>query len=100
MPTNGKMSGKSWVVLECLIGLTVIGIICIFREPKYAVGVLLVANTLANIAVNIVGVQSGKGLPDQATDARPGQTSTTQTETSTVPVPPVTPPTITEEVKS
>jgi hypothetical protein len=103
---NGSMKSGSWVVLECLVLLLAFGIAGFFVKPAYELGVGIIIGAVINTLSNALGVKSGAlagKMPEQATDSRPGQTTKTQTEISTVtvPVPPVdAPPTITEEVKS
>jgi hypothetical protein len=80
---NGKMSGNSWVILQCLAILTVFGVLSFFRMPEYGLGVGLIIGAVIAMLNNAAGVKSGGKLPEQVGSPQAGQDSQTQI-TSTV----------------
>ena len=90
MNDNGKMSGASWIVLECLIALVVFGAFSFFVKPAYEFGVGLIIGALISTLNNAAGVKSGSSMPEQPGDPKPGQTSQSETNTKieTAPPPP------------
>ena len=66
MNGNGKMSGNSWFSLECLVGIVVIGLCCVWRAPAYPIAVYAVLQALIQALGNSQGVKSGSALPQQA----------------------------------
>jgi hypothetical protein len=85
------VKSSSWVILECLVVLAILGVLSFFTEPKYGIGVGMVLTAIIAVLNNTVGTVSGGKMPEQAGDAKPGQSSTVTTE-STVSVPAVTEP--------
>jgi hypothetical protein len=83
---SNKMKGSSWVILECIIVLTVLGIASFFVKPHYELGVGMIIAAIIGVLNQIAGVKSGSSMPDQATDRKPGQTSELEIKT-TAPVP-------------
>jgi hypothetical protein len=80
------MKSSSWVILECLVVLAILGVLSFFTEPKYGIGVGMVLTAIIAVLNNTVGTVSGGKMPEQAGDAKPGQSSTVKIE-STVSAP-------------
>ena len=72
------MSSNSWIALESLVALAALGLASFFWTPKYpeAVGIVLAA--LVGTLNSALGAKSGAKMPEQAGDARPGQSSPTK----------------------
>jgi regulator of protease activity HflC (stomatin/prohibitin superfamily) len=93
MNGNGNMKASSWVVLECLIILAVLGGACFFVTPKYEAGVSIVLGAVIAVLNHQMGSVAGGKLPEQIGSPQPGQTSQTDTHTqSTEPAPAHLPP--------
>lgn len=84
------MKSDSWIVVECLVILALMGLASFFIEPRYAFGVGVVMTAVVSVLNNVLGTKSGGKMPEQSTDARPGQSSTVDSKISTVPDPPPT----------
>jgi len=78
-----KMNSNQWIALECLGVLAIIGLASFFWEPKYGVGLGMIIGAIIAALNNALGVQSGSHLPEQAGDAKLGQSSQTETTSKT-----------------
>jgi type II secretory pathway pseudopilin PulG len=84
MNDNGKMSGNSYLTLEVLVALVIVGIVAIICVPQLAPTVTtIVLTALVGMLNNLTGVKSGGKMPEQAGDAKPGQSSQTTVATQT-----------------
>jgi hypothetical protein len=86
-----EMKSDSWVVLECLVILALFGGASFLWEPKYAFGLGVAMTAVVSALNNAMGTKSGAKMPQQSTDAKPGQTSDTTSKITTIPDPPATP---------
>jgi hypothetical protein len=82
------MKSESWIVIECLTILALMGGASFFFEPKYSFGVGVVLTAVVSILNNALGAKTGGTMPQQTTDAKPGQSSQADTHVITVPEPP------------
>ena len=79
MTPKNSPSKSSWVAIVCLAGLTVLGVLSFFFEPKYAVGLMMIITAIATTMANSLGVKSGAAMPQQAGDAKPGESTQSKT---------------------
>ena len=92
---NGKMSGASWVVAECLAMLAGFGLYAILHHEQALV--LVIVTAVVGVLNNERGARSGSKVPEQIGTPGPGQTGETKTETTSTTkteapaTPPVTP---------
>ena len=74
------MKSESWIILELGVALLLLAALSFFVIPAYEKGAWFAFGTFASGFALVLGYKFGKGMPDQAGDAKPGQS--TQTETS------------------
>ena len=87
MPLS-NIRASSWIVTACLIILAVVGICSFFHAPKNAAIVFSVLTAITSVLNHVLGVRAGGEMPQQAGDAKPGQSSETKIErTVTAPDP-------------
>jgi hypothetical protein len=85
------MKSNSWIILELLIGLLGLSVLSFFVSPSYEKGVWAIMGALIMAFGNAMGTKSGSSMPQQVTDAKPGQSSQVQSTIETVPEPPAEP---------
>lgn len=85
------MKSQSWVILEIGAALVFLATLSFFMTPAYEKGVWTIVGALVLAFGNALGVKSGSTMPQQTTDAKPGQTATSETAIKTTPDPPLTP---------
>ena len=83
-----NIRASSWIATVCLVILASMGTCAFFWQPKDVGLVSTVLVAIAGVLNQVLGVKAGGSMPQQASDAKPGQSSTTET-TSTVMAPPV-----------
>jgi hypothetical protein len=94
------MKSENWIIVElgaCLMGLALLSF---FYTPSYEKAVWFLIGVFATQFGNIMGYKFGRSLPQQTTDARPGQTSQVKMETTPDPPTPPTPPSAPAPVSS
>jgi hypothetical protein len=85
------MKSESWIILELLAALLLVTILCFIWTPSYEKGVWFALGAIVSGFNLVLGYKFGKGMPDQAGDAKPGQASQTKTVTEvTSQAPPAT----------
>ena len=77
------MSGRSWVVAECMIALLCFGGLAWYAPPKDPVTFGMIVTAIIGLMLNRSGSQDGASLPQQVGDVRPGQASQSETTTTT-----------------
>ena len=82
---NNGMGASSWIVLECLVVLFVLGLASFFCEPKYALGVGMVLTAVISLLNNTIGTKAGAKMPEQPGDPKAGQSSTSTVTTEAPP---------------
>lgn len=85
---KNDMTSNSWIAIECLAILALMGFASFFFEPKYSFGVGVVLTAVVSILNNALGAKTGGKMPEQSTDARPGQSSQSDVKKVTTPDPP------------
>jgi len=72
------MKSESWIVAELGAALLFLGLLSFFFVPAYEKGSSLVMDCFKVGFGLVLGYKFGKGMPEQAGDAKPGQTSQTK----------------------
>jgi hypothetical protein len=85
------MKSENWIIIEFAGMLFIIGMGSFFFTPAYEKGVWYVAGALSVALTAIMSYKFGKNMPQQSTDAKPGQTSQSDITTRTTPELPATP---------
>jgi len=67
---SNEPSANSWLAIECLLVLAVLGLASFFWEPKYPVGLMMIITALVSTLSNALGVKSGSKMPEQIGDAK------------------------------
>jgi hypothetical protein len=87
MNSNGnstnQMSGNSWLTLQVLIAIVIFGLASFLWVPKNPTVITIIITALVGIIQNLTGVKAGGKMPEQAGDARPGQSPQTTVATQT-----------------
>lgn len=87
-----NIRASSWIVTACLIILAAMGVSAFFWQPKDIGIVSTVLMAVGGVLNQVLGVKAGGSMPQQAGDAKPGQSSQTDTTTRvTAPDPAVLP---------
>ena len=73
------MKSESWIIAELGAALLLLSILCFFLTPSYEKGAWFVIGVFSNGFSLVLGYKFGKGMPEQAGDAKPGQASQTET---------------------
>ena len=82
MNGNG-MKSESYIIIELGGALLFLGCLSFFFVPAYEKGAWLVINIISSGLAMVLGYKFGKGMPEQAGDAKPGQSSQTTVATQT-----------------
>ena len=77
------MKSESWIIAELGAALLLLSILCFFMTPAYEKGAWFVMGVFASGFSLVLGYKFGKGMPEQAGDAKPGQASQTKTTSET-----------------
>ena len=89
------MTSDSWLIIEALGGLFILGLLSFVWSPSYEKGAWFVITAFWGVLNLILGAKYSRKMPEQAGDAKPGQSSTSETTTTTTapaPTEPATPP--------
>jgi hypothetical protein len=77
------MKSESWIIAELGCALLLLAILSFFRAPIYEKGAWFVMGAFVAGFNLVLGYKFGKGMPEQAGDAKPGQASQTKTTSET-----------------
>ena len=72
------MKSESWIIAELGGALLLLAAMSFFLTPSYEKGAWFVIGVFASGFSLVLGYKFGKGMPDQAGDAKPGQASQTE----------------------
>lgn len=81
-------SETSWIIGGLGLVLFTITILAFFVNPVYEKLVWFAAGVFGTQLANVLGFKFGRSMPQQSTDAKPGQISEAQTKIITTPEPP------------
>jgi sugar phosphate permease len=85
---NGDgMKSESWLIVELGAALLAMALLSFFFVPAYEKGAWYVIGVFATALGTVIGYKFGKGMPEQAGEPKPGQTSKTDTHTESAPPP-------------
>ena len=76
-----EMKSESYIIVELGGALLFLGCLSFFFVPAYEKGAWLVINIISSGLAMVLGYKFGKGMPEQAGDARPGRASQSETTT-------------------
>ena len=89
------MKSESWIIAELGCALLLLACLSFLFVPAYEKGAWFAFGTFASGFALVLGYKFGKGMPEQAGDAKPGQASQTKSvveTTSQAPPSPSVPP--------
>ena len=75
------MKSENWIIVELGSALLLLTVLGFFRTPAYEKLVWFAAGTFSSQFCAVVGYKFGRSLPQQVGDAKPGQSSQTDTTT-------------------
>ena len=78
----GGMKSESWIIAELGGALLLLALRSFFFVPAYEPGAALVMDCFKIGFGMVLGYKFGKGMPEQAGDAKPGQASKSVVETT------------------
>ena len=76
------MKSESWIIAELGAALLLVTVLCFFRLPVYEKGAWFIIGAFVSAFNLVMGYKFGKGMPEQAGDAKPGQASKSVVETT------------------
>jgi hypothetical protein len=82
------LKSESWIIIELTAILLVLAGLSCFFVPAYEKGFWYIIGIIGTALGMVMGYKFGRSMPQQSTDAKPGQTSQVQTNVATVPEPP------------
>jgi hypothetical protein len=86
------VKSETWIIIELGACLMALALLSFFFTPSYEKTVWFVVNVFATALGTVMGYKFGRSMPQQSTDAKPGQSSQTDSRVITVPeLPPATP---------
>lgn len=88
------MKSESWIIVELILILLGVAILSCFFVPAYEKGFWYVTGAIGGSLSVVLGYKFGRSMPQQTTDAKPGQTSQVQSNIATIPEPPPIPPAV------
>jgi hypothetical protein len=77
-----EMKSESWIIVELIVLMFVLGILSFFFVPAYEKGAWMVMGAIWTALSTILGYKFGKNMPQQLGDPRQGQSSTAATTTT------------------
>ena len=72
------MKSESWIIAELGAALLLLAGLSFFLTPSYEKGAWFIMGAFVAGFNLVLGYKFGKGMPEQAGDAKPGQTSQTK----------------------
>jgi hypothetical protein len=75
------MKSESYIIVELGAALLILSFLSFFFIPAYEKGAWFAIGVFSNGFSLVLGYKFGKGMPEQAGDAKPGQTSQSETTT-------------------
>jgi hypothetical protein len=84
------MKSESWLIIQFALVLLIFGVLSFFFSPVYEKGAWAVMTGFMTALGTIMGYKFGRSMPQQLTDANPGQASQSTTDIQTIPDPPAT----------
>jgi hypothetical protein len=84
-------SETNWIIAGLMFSLLAVTVMGFFLTPAYEKMVWFAGGVFGTQLANVLGFKFGRSMPQQSTDAKPGQTSETQTTIATTPDPPKEP---------
>ena len=85
------LKSESWIIIELTAMLLVLAGLSCFFVPAYEKGFWYIIGVIGTALGMVMGYKFGRSMPQQATDAKPGQTSQTSSQVTTIPEPPAIP---------
>ena len=82
------MKSETWLIIQIGVAIFILTLLSFWFMPVHLAGVSLGFALLGDAFKVLLGYKFGKSMPQQSTDAKPGQTSEAQTKITTVPDPP------------
>jgi hypothetical protein len=86
------MKSESWLIIQVGFILAILTGLCFFVVPVYEKGAWAGLVVFSSAFSGLLGYKFGRSMPQQTTDAKPGQTSEVQTKIATTPEPPAAEP--------
>ena len=81
------MKSESWLIVELGAALIGLAILAFFHAPVYEKCVWFIVGVLATQFGNVMGYKFGRSMPQQTSDPKAGQASTSDIKTTSVAVP-------------
>ena len=81
-------SETNWIILGCGGAILILGVMSFFRVPAYEKGGWEAMTIFSTALGTIMGYKFGRSMPEQSTDAKPGQSSQVQSTIATTSAPP------------
>lgn len=81
------MKSENWLIIELGAALFALALMAFFFTPAYEKAAWFIIGVIGNQLANVIGYKFGRSMPQQAGDQKPGQTSTTSTETAPPSIP-------------
>jgi hypothetical protein len=82
------MKSESWLIVQVGLILAILTTLCFFVVPVYEKGAWAGLVVFSTAFSGLLGYKFGRSMPQQTTDAKPGQSSQADTHVITVPEPP------------
>ena len=76
-----EMKSESWIIVELGAAILLMAILSFIFVPAYEKGAWFALGVFSNGFSLVLGYKFGKGMPEQASDAKPGQASQSETTT-------------------
>jgi hypothetical protein len=83
-----NFKSDTWFIIEVAVILAALGFLSFWQVPVYEKGAAMIMTVFADALKVLLGYKFGKSMPQQSTDAKPGQTSGADIKITTVPEPP------------
>jgi hypothetical protein len=84
------LKSDTWFIIEVALILAVLGVLSFWQVPVYEKGAAMVMVVFADALKVLLGYKFGRSMPQQTTDAKPGQSSVVDSKITNVPEPPPT----------
>jgi signal peptidase I len=83
-----KMKSESWLLIQLGVAIVLLTLLSFWFVPVYTAGASLGFTLLADAFKLVLAYKFGRSIPQQITDAKPGQTSDISSRMVTTPEPP------------